>query len=171
MNVTQLETELENSRGVLLRYLARITGDMVLSEDLLQEASINILRYAHTFNPERATFHTWAVRIARNVFYRHLRHSSVGNPLYLDDLGPESQPRGRNTFEVFEGELVAEQIREILKELPEPERSIVRFKRIERLGLRETARRVGLSTRSVSRRLLRGLDLVRVELERLGIPY
>lgn len=42
------------------------------SEDLCQQTFLNILRYGHTFDPNKGEFLAWAYAIARNVLARHL---------------------------------------------------------------------------------------------------
>lgn len=163
-----LESNLQNHRSALYRYLFRFTGDEDLAEDSLQETFERIYRYYHTFNPERASFYTWAARIARNIHFRHRQKNCNLPPLYLEDLPPLREPRAVNG-EILEGEMLAEEIRQVVFRLPEPERSIILIKQIGKVGLKETAAELQLSTRSVSRRLLRALSLIRGELGKLGI--
>ena len=50
----------------LFDYLARMTGNRSVAEDLVQDVFVRILKYRHTFR-EDSRFDTWVFRIARNV--------------------------------------------------------------------------------------------------------
>ncbi|EMG19084.1 sigma-70, region 4, partial [Leptospira interrogans serovar Copenhageni str. LT2050] len=66
----------------------------------------------------------------------------------------------------IESKIVEEELREIISSLPEPEKSIILLKEINNYTLEKTSQALNISTRTVSRKLLKALDLLREELER-----
>src|SRR5579872_6023594 len=56
----------------LYNFFRRLTGNSVLSEDMLQEVFYRILRARMTYQ-ENAPFRTWMYRIARNAMVDRLR--------------------------------------------------------------------------------------------------
>ena len=53
--------------------------DKFLIEDARQNTYINVLKYLHTYNPEKAKFVTWVTTIFKNEFYRCLtEHRQAG---------------------------------------------------------------------------------------------
>jgi len=64
-------------RNDLVRFLTRRTGgDAALAEDLAQESMVHILRALPQFRGG-ATLHTWARRIAVNVWRDHMRRQAA----------------------------------------------------------------------------------------------
>ncbi len=66
----------------------------------------------------------------------------------------------------IESKIVEEELREIISSLPEPEKSIILLKEINNYTLEKSSQALNISTRTVSRKLLKALDLLREELER-----
>ncbi|MBE8432409.1 sigma-70 family RNA polymerase sigma factor, partial [Leptospira interrogans serovar Pomona] len=62
--------------------------------------------------------------------------------------------------------IVENELREIIASLPEPEKSIILLKEINNYTLEKTSQALNISSRTVSRKLLKALDLLRIELER-----
>lgn len=60
----------------LFNVLLRLTGNRHLSEDLVQEVFVRILKYRHTYR-EGNRFVTWMFHIARNVRIDHLQGSAA----------------------------------------------------------------------------------------------
>jgi RNA polymerase sigma-70 factor (ECF subfamily) len=56
------------------RNLAPVSHD---PEDLVQDAFLRVIKSAHTFDPERASFRTWLYRIARNRCIDVARRASL----------------------------------------------------------------------------------------------
>jgi len=66
----------------LYGFLFRLTGQQALSEDLVQEAFLRVLRYAGSFK-SGASFRPWLYRIARNVLADHGTRHRLEVPLEL----------------------------------------------------------------------------------------
>jgi len=56
-------------------WLLRRTGDMALTEELVQETMLIVWRKAHLYDSRKAAPGTWLFRIARNLYVDHLRRT------------------------------------------------------------------------------------------------
>ncbi len=84
-----------------------------------------------------------------------------GDAVFIESLQVED-----NFIQNIESKIVEEELREIISSLPEPEKSIILLKEINNYTLEKTSQALNISSRTVSRRLLKALDLLREELER-----
>lgn len=66
----------ERHHARLYRFCLRMTGDRHVSEDLVQDAFMRILKYRRTFRQD-TPFVPWMFRIARNACVDHLRRSAI----------------------------------------------------------------------------------------------
>lgn len=64
----------ERYKGQLFGYFYNMNKDKDLSEDLLQNVFIRVIKYKHSFKGE-GEFRTWLFHIARNVNYDHHKKS------------------------------------------------------------------------------------------------
>jgi len=72
--VAKLGLLFERHHGQLFNFLLRLTGDRQLSEDLVQEVFVRLLKYRHTYRAD-SQFTTWMFQIARNARIDYFRRS------------------------------------------------------------------------------------------------
>lgn len=150
----RLPAELPALRAFVAR-LARGAGEGVDAEDLVQEVVARALRYARSFDPERA-LGPWLRRSAvrRLIDWRRQRQRE---PEKLID--PTSAPAPARE----PGIDLREQVARLMRRLPEHEREVLlRFHRDD-VPVREIARELGLSEGTVKSRLHRGRERLRSE--------
>ena len=63
----------------LFNFYTRLTANRAVSEDLVQEVFLRILKYRHTYTPGNS-FRTWMYQIARNARADHLRKQRPQTP-------------------------------------------------------------------------------------------
>lgn len=68
----------ERHKKRLFGFYYNMNGDASLSEDLVQNVFMRMLKYKHTFTGE-GSFMAWMFRTARNVNYDHYRKSKSAN--------------------------------------------------------------------------------------------
>jgi RNA polymerase sigma-70 factor, ECF subfamily len=66
----------EHYHRALFNFFLRSTGGRDLSEDLVQEVFLRILKYRHTFRPD-SQFSAWMYHVARNAQIDHFRNTST----------------------------------------------------------------------------------------------
>lgn len=165
-----IESLVLEHREMIFRYLLKRTFDRDVAEDLTQDVLFRIHRSRETFDPQKGEFGAWAMRIAHNVLITHAdrgKRNPVTNSLDADPSEPAS-PRP-SVESRFDKKVLIAEIKNAIRRLPEPERTVIFNKEIKQCKLTETAEELGLSVRTVSRKLLSGYDLLRAELVARGI--
>ncbi|RHX85458.1 RNA polymerase sigma factor [Leptospira stimsonii] len=146
----------------VIRYLS---GDPDEVEDIAQEVFLNLYRAFPNFSEEKGSFYTWAAVIAKNTYltYRKNRKKEYA----LEENSSLESLRVKDDFiQDLETRILEEELREVISSLPEPEKSIILLKEFNNYTLEKTSQALNISSRTVSRKLLRALDLLREELEK-----
>jgi RNA polymerase sigma-70 factor (ECF subfamily) len=86
-DVAQLGILFERYYKQLFNYLLRLTGNAQVSEDLVQEVFMRILKYRRSWRSECA-FRTWMFQIARNVRIDHVQRN-IQSIVSLEDNAME----------------------------------------------------------------------------------
>ena len=73
----------ERYKKQLFMFFYRMNHDKELSEDLVQNVFIRVIRYRYTFKGN-GLFNVWLFHIARNVIYDHHRRNKTGRKESLD---------------------------------------------------------------------------------------
>jgi RNA polymerase sigma factor (sigma-70 family) len=154
-DVDQLEVLFERYREPLYDFFGRLTGNRTLSEDLLQEVFVRILRYRSTYR-ETNRFVTWMYQIARNVridyFKRHLPE-----PVLPKDLIEPSHVPGRQLEENEEKAL----LQCALMQLSEPNRELLILLRYQEMKYEDIAELLGIEVSAVRTRVHRAMKELR----------
>lgn len=143
----------EQSRDAVYGYLAYMTRDAALAEDLSQEVFLRMFLHMGKFR-EEAGVRTWALRIARNVF---LSYAKKKRPLLLEEQEWELAPDiGRNLpeEEILKKEQ-AQRVRQCLMRLNEQERTVILLRDYEELSYEEVAKVMNLTAEAVKGRIYR----------------
>lgn len=119
----------EQCSSKLKAYAIRCGATPSDSEEVVQEALLNVWHKAHTFNPKVASANTWLFTIVRNKRIDFVRKNRP-DLIVSDDLWPEShasleQETALNLENEHESDLNAQILRTLIKELPEEQRQIV----------------------------------------------
>src|SRR6266478_1810167 len=74
----------------LYNFYSKLTGDRVLSEDLVQEVFLRILKYRQSYRPG-TPFRAWIYQIARNARVDHFRRARPQVP-FEPEMAPSVAP-------------------------------------------------------------------------------
>jgi RNA polymerase sigma-70 factor, ECF subfamily len=161
-----LATLAERYHGPLYKFLLRITGQVQLAEDLVQEAFIRMLNFRGA-PPER--FRPWAYRIAHNLVRDHFRSAVVRRE--IESLPAEKLESVSITADQQEMEVVLmqnsshNQVITLLQRLPGNQREVLVLRFYHELTLGEIAEITGAPLGTVKSRLYHGLRRARHILE------
>ena len=157
-----LRTLFDREEAPLLRYAFSLTGRRAVAEEIVQEVFLQLHTHWDTVDAPRA----WLFRSVRNRAYNHIRdnkreilHSNVESPNDEDET-PEA---GLLRMEAI-GTL-----RQMVEELGETDRQLVKLKYFEDLKYRDISAQTGLSISNVGYRLHHILKELAGKLRPLGI--
>lgn len=155
----QAFSELYERHGApLLTFLARLTGDRALAEDLLQEAFLRVYRARHDY---RATgqFRAWLFTISRRLVidWRRSRQAAwVDEPAALD-----TAPAPERAEDWAEAHDLTARLERALRRLPERQREVVLLSRYAGLTTEQIAQVTGTTPGAVRVTLHRALRTLR----------
>jgi RNA polymerase sigma factor (sigma-70 family) len=138
----------------LYNFYAKMTQDRVISEDLVQEVFLRILRYRQTYRPG-TTFRTWMYQIARNTRIDQVRKTRPETPLISEPIAPTS------LSDSAQHKQEAATLQRALMYLPEDKRELLVLSRFQELKYDEIARLLGCEVGAVKVRIHRALQQLR----------
>jgi len=168
----QVETLAElysRHRTRLFNFFVRLTGNTHLSEDLVQEVFLRMLKYRHTFKPE-SRFTTWMYQIARNAHHdawRKARHETAADDDESNDAQPLWTSQSAPDWEAERNQDVAI-LQEALAALPLESREVLMLTRFQDLKYEEVARVLECSVSAVKMRVFRAMQELRQSFRRLA---
>jgi RNA polymerase sigma factor (sigma-70 family) len=137
----------------LYNFYSKMTQDGVVSEDLVQEVFLRILRYRQSYRPGTA-FRTWMYQIARNTRLDQVRKVRPETTL-------ASEPVAASLSDSAQQQQEAAMLQLALMQLPEDKREILVLSRFQELQYDEIARLLGCEVGAVKVRVHRALQQLR----------
>ena len=141
----------ERHHRPLFNYFVHMNGNRELSEDLVQDVFMRMLKYRQSYQPERA-FAAWMYQIARNA-----QADSIGKHK-LEVAMPDREFAGAN---VMDDNLKRKQeislLKRALKRLPEDKRELLALSRFQNLKYDEIASILGCEVGAVKVRVYRAV--------------
>ena len=138
----------------LYNFYSKLTGDRTLSEDLVQEVFLRILKYRQSYQPG-TPFRAWIYQIARNARVDHYRKT----PKHIT-FEPEMMPPVMPKDSAQHSE-EAELLHRALMQMPEEKREILILSRFQELRYDEIARLLGCELGTVKTRIHRAIQELR----------
>ncbi|WP_157811717.1 RNA polymerase sigma factor [Tenacibaculum sp. SZ-18] len=152
----------ERYKKRLFGFFYQMCKDANLSEDLVQNVFIRVLKYKHTYN-EESNFLSWLFRIARNVYYDQFKVNSNNRTTDLDEVN--------NLFIVGNVESDIEKnekvslLKEAMNQLPAKKKELIVLSKLKELKYKELGEIVGCSEGNARTRVHRALlDLKQIYL-------
>ncbi len=161
----------ESCRNTVYHFLLKFSGNPEIAEDLTQETFLKAFEVMDRFDPNRGSFSSWSCTIAKNLYFKHFNRTKkeTGNVSINVENFPELSGGNHEDPLELEKNSLNLALKDGVSRLPEPEKSIILLKEIQKKTLKETADALGISERTVSRRLLSAFRLLRTHLEAEGI--
>ena len=144
----------------VLGFLTRALPDRQAAEDVLQEVFLDVWRRGPSFDPTRGTLTGWVFTIARSRALDHLRRR-VPEPRDPQAVELETFDDGAIDKLLGEWRLAA-----LLGDLPSDEARILSLRFRDGLSQSEITERTGIPLGTVKMRMVRGLDRLRVLVDR-----
>jgi len=156
----------EQCRDAVYGYLAYMTKDAVLAEDLSQEVFLRMFLHLDKFRGD-ASVRTWGLRIARNVF---LSYAKRKQPVLLDEQEwePETDLSRNEPEEEALRKESAQEVRRCLMCLSEQERTVLLLRDYQQLSYEEIGKIMELTTDVIKSRIYRARQKFRRVYEENG---
>lgn len=157
-DLSQLAHLFERHRVKLYNFYLRLTRNRSLSEDMVQEVFLRVLKYRHTFRGD-GEFTMWMYHIARNVHRDHhakWRHEQVAGEDQEEPAAGEP-----SALEALEQDQSAQLLQEALARLPAEKRELLILSRYQGLRYDAIAGILDCSTVAVKVRVHRAMNELR----------
>jgi RNA polymerase sigma-70 factor (ECF subfamily) len=155
-DVDQLEVLFGRYRDPLYDFFARLTGNRGISEDLVQEVFVRILKYRTTYR-ETNRFATWMYQIARNSRVDYLKkHRGQPADAGVETAAPTPTP-GRQLEQSEEKAL----LQRAMMQLTESNRELLILLRYQEMKYEDIAELLGIELGAVRTRVHRAMNELR----------
>jgi len=134
--VEKMAVLFEKHHVSLFNFFMRLTGNRNISEDLVQEVFMRMLKYRATYQG-RSKFTLWMYQIGRNAHIDFLRKKK--NTLPLDEQWNEPITIKDSPEEKLEGGQEVQLLRQALAQLPLKKREVLILSRYQNLKYKEIA--------------------------------
>ena len=156
--------------------IAHIVENNADAADVLQDVFLKVFRGIRHFHGE-SSLKTWVYRIAVHEASNH-RRSRIRRhrrePFSLEESTTEpvrslADARAETPYQVLEQSERQDLVKRALASLAQPYRTVVVLREMEGLSYEEIARVLGVAEGTVKSRLMRGRELLRQKISRLGV--
>ncbi len=140
------------------------------ADDIAQDTFLKVWKNLRAFDPQKAQFKTWLMRIARNTVTDYLRKKK--SLVFSDFENGDASPFDMPDPEPLPDELIARasdarSVREVLEKLPPAYREVLLLRYMSRLTFQEISETLGEPSNTIRSRHHRGLLQLRKLLEDL----
>jgi len=145
------------------KFLLKITGNEITSEDLTQDTFLKLIRGIDRFDVYgKATFETYLMTIAKYCYIDYLRKNK-NSMLCLDDLEIADSWAVEN--KVIKGMEIAEMVKAV-DTLSWEQAQAIRLKYLEQLTLQEIAEKFNTQPKTIKSRIHAGMVKLRKNLQK-----
>ena len=142
----------------LYNFFLRLCGDRGLSEDLVQEVFLRVLKYRHSFRGD-STFSAWMYQIGRNAHIDQIRARRPEVP--IDEVWEQEPSPAPGPERRLEGDQQADLLARAMERLPLRKREVLLLSRFQELKYQEIAGMMACSVESVKVLVHRSLKELR----------
>ncbi len=164
--LSALESLYDRYRSTAYALALRVTGDVGLAEDVVQDSFVGVWRNAGRYAETRGSVRGWLLAVVRHRSIDVLRRRRNDTAL-AESEDPVTTPAVLTVPDIWPevaGHLDAQQVRIALGTLPVAQRQTLELAYFEGLTQREIAQRVGVPLGTVKSRMRLGLLALRREL-------
>lgn len=158
----------------VVAFLARLTGNLDVAQDLAEETFVRLWQSAPRYRPT-AKFTTWLFTIASRLSTDHARRMEVRRPVSLETPAGKGQRSPAETLsdaaptadEAVARAETSALVQEAVRSLPLEQRTALVLCEFEGLSYAEAAQAMGCTVKSVELRIYRAKQALRERLARL----
>jgi len=157
-DTAQLSVLFERHHKLLFNFFLRLTGNRELSEDLVQEVFLRMLKYKHTYRAD-SQFKAWMYQIARNAHIDSFRRVTQELPWDEGEDNPRGEPISPTPIpdEALQQKQEVTLLRQALAKLPREKREVLVLSRFQNLKYEEIAEILACDVGTVKVRVFRAV--------------
>jgi len=145
-----IEVLIERHKNRVFSYILLIVKKQDLAEDIFQDTFIKVIRsLKHVKYVENGKFISWVLRISHNLIIDHFRKEKLNGTISNDSFENDIFNSQKFSDENIEDQLVMNQIlyqvKELVKELPEDQQTVIQMRHYMGLSFKEIADMTGVS--------------------------
>ncbi len=145
----------------LFNFYLKLTGERMVSEDLVQEVFFRILKYRHSYRAD-TPFRAWMYQIARNARIDHFRKQR-SETSWEPEMSPVIEP-----VDTAQQSQEAILLHRALTQLSDDKREVLVLSRFQDLKYEEIAQLLGCEVGTVKTRVHRALQELRQIFNQMG---
>lgn len=149
----------DNNYEYIRNYLFYLSGDIMLSEDLVQDVFLQL--WEKRKNVKNDTVRSFLFTIARNAFlknYRRKKYDLKFNSTYIEKVEHES-PEFLLELKEFD-----QKLQKTISDLPERCRTVYLMSRMDEMSYSQIAENLQVSVKAVEKQMSKALAILRKEL-------
>lgn len=156
----------ERHRVAVFRFSYRLSGSVEAAEDITHDCFLSLIKTPGNFQPNRASFRTYLLSAARNLWLKQLR--DYGRESALDDLTIDGLVAGdKEPLRNLLDDELSVQVQAAVSSLPPLQKEALVLFQYEGFSLSEIASMVGTDVGAIKSRLHRARERLRNSLQ----PY
>ncbi|MFM9837009.1 MAG: RNA polymerase sigma factor [Cyclobacteriaceae bacterium] len=159
----------ERHKKPLYGFFRGLTRQQELSEDLVQNTFLRILKYRHLFKGE-GDFRAWMFQIARNVHHDHHRKNKINASEELDDWQDKLGHNENRSTEMLQAD-EQQMLSMAMDRLPIDKREILLLSKYQEKKYQEIGEILGCSEGAVKVKVFRALQELKVIYKQLEKSY
>lgn len=177
-NPKAMDTLLNRHKRKVYNYLKHMVQDQVLAEDLFQDTFVKVINSLRNGNyKDEGRFISWVMRIAHNLAIDHFRkgknYREVSHMQGEHDLFNDSRLSDKSIDFIISKEQVLDDVKKLIRELPEEQRAIVVMRLYLDMSFKEIAEHTNVSINTALGRMRYALINLRklVEEKNMNLTY
>lgn len=159
-DLDQLGLLFERYKKMLFGFFYNLNHDAELSEDLVQNTFMRILKYRKGFNGD-GEFKVWMFHIARNVSYDHFRKNKWRENDDITDYNERISDEGLNKVESIAKYEEMQLLKQAIRKLDSEKREVLTLSKLEGLKYKQIGEILDCSEGAVKVKVFRALQALK----------
>jgi RNA polymerase sigma factor (sigma-70 family) len=157
-NLQQASILFDRYHKRIFNFLARMSADTQIAEDLTQNVFLRLLKYRHTYKPEMK-FQSWIYQMARNAFADHYQYQKQRMPVRMEI--EKLSDRLPEVMDALDQEEIEKRLIQALAKLPDDYRELLVLTRFQHLKYEEVAHFLDMTVSNVKVKVHRAIGQLR----------
>ncbi|EQA64291.1 RNA polymerase sigma factor [Leptospira alexanderi] len=155
----------------IYRFLLSKGASKEEAEETCQETFIKVLNNWEKFDPSKGNETSWMLTIAKNQFLDLIRKKGTSEKREVEDSHKVLEFISKKEIEYEEDKYQLDLLNASVESLPHLEKTIIMLRFLEKYTIKETAEKLGISTRTVNRKTYASLTILRKKLQNSNFDF